>query len=131
MAANASPVRLRIARLHNAPVGLVVAAAMVSVVVLLPLAYLVLRASDARSELLPLLLSVRTLEIFLRSLALTASVTAAAVLIGVPLAWLTVRTDVPLRRFWLVVAVLPLVIPTYVSGLAYIIALGPRGMLQD
>ena len=48
-----------------------------------------------------------------------------------PVAWLTVRTDLPLRRFWVVASALPLAIPTYVGGYAFIAALGPRGILQD
>ena len=73
----------------------------------------------------------RTRELLWQTGLLAASVTAAAVLIAVPLAWLTVRTDLPLRRFWVVATALPLAIPTYVGGYAFIGALGPRGILQD
>jgi iron(III) transport system permease protein len=58
-------------------------------------------------------------------------VTLGAVAIGVPLAWLTVRTDLPWRRFWSIALVLPLVVPTYVGAFTYVAALGPRGMLQQ
>ena len=50
--------------------------------------------------------------------------------IALPLAWLTVRTDLPLARTWSVLATLPLVIPSYVAAFAVVVALGPRGMLQ-
>jgi iron(III) transport system permease protein len=73
----------------------------------------------------------RTLELLLRSLGLAAAVTAAAILIAVPAAWLTSRTDLPGRRFWAVALALPLVIPSYIGAYTFIAALGPRGMLQE
>ena len=41
------------------------------------------------------------------------------------------RSDIPLRRTWTILATLPLVIPSYVSALTLIGALGPRGLLQE
>jgi iron(III) transport system permease protein len=104
----------------------VVAAALV-----LPPAYLVLRALGAGPEAWELLFRVRVLETLLRTLSLVGAVTAASIALAVPLAWLTVRTDLPWRRVWGVVTVLPLVIPSYVAGFIVVVALGPRGMLQQ
>ena len=73
----------------------------------------------------------RTGALVLRSAGLTAAVTAAAIAIAVPLAWLTVRTDLPLRRAWAVAAALPLVIPSYIGAYAILSALGSHGLLQD
>ena len=56
---------------------------------------------------------------------------AAALAVGVPLAWLVVRTDLPGRRFWGVAASLPLVIPSFIAALALLGALAPRGLLQQ
>jgi iron(III) transport system permease protein len=53
------------------------------------------------------------------------------VLVAVPLAWLTTRTDLPLRRFWQTTGALPLVISSYAGALAVIGALGPRGLVQQ
>jgi hypothetical protein len=50
-----------------------------------------------------------------------------AALLGVPIAWLTARSDLPARRAWAVLAVVPLAIPSYVTAFAFIAALGPRG----
>jgi iron(III) transport system permease protein len=66
-----------------------------------------------------------------RSLLLAATVTTATFAIGVPLAWLTARTDLPGRRAWAILVVLPLVIPSYVGGYAVVAAFGPRGALQS
>lgn len=74
--------------------------------------------------------AARTRELLWQTGLLAVSVTVAAVVIALPIAWLTVRTDLPLRRFWVVSTALPLAIPTYVGGYAFIGAVGPRGILQ-
>ena len=111
--------------------GLVVAATLVCLIMVLPLVYLVVRASEADPSSWDLILRMRTVWLILRTLGLAAAVTAAAVAIGVPLAWLTTRTDLPGRRVWAVLVSLPLVIPSYVGAFALMAAFGPRGMLQQ
>lgn len=115
---------------HQPPVLLVVSAAVVAASALLPLAYLVIRAGGVGSRLGEILLRPRTLEIFLGSAGLALAVTLASAVIGVLLAWLTVRTDLAGRKFWGVVTVLPLVLPSYVGAFTLVSALGPRGLLQ-
>ena len=97
----------------------------------LPLTYLVVRTLGAGGEAWELLFRVRVLETLGRTLLLAVAVTGASIALAVPLAWLTVRTDLPLRRAWSVLTVLPLVIPSYVGGFVVVAALGPRGMLQE
>jgi iron(III) transport system permease protein len=103
---------------------------LVAALALLPLLYLLIRAAGSSADILPILLRPRTLTVFLNSIALAAAVTATAVLLGVSLAWLTVRTDLPARPFWAVITCLPLVLPSYVGAFTLIAALGPRGMLS-
>ena len=98
---------------------------------LLPIAYLALRASEADASSWDLILRVRTAQLALRSIGLAGAVTLAASAIGIPLAWLVVRSDLPGRRVWSVVLSLPLVIPSYVGAFALLAAFGPRGMLQE
>ena len=98
---------------------------------LLPIAYLVLRAAEATPASWDLIMRDRTLWLAVRSIGLAAAVTAAAIAIAVPLAWLTVRSDVPMRRFWSVVLALPLVIPSYVGAFAFLAAFGPKGLVQQ
>ncbi|HEX8207847.1 MAG TPA: iron ABC transporter permease, partial [Solirubrobacteraceae bacterium] len=50
---------------------------------------------------------------------------------AVPVAWLTVRTDLPGRRIWAVLCALPLVIPSYIGAYLMVSALGPSGLAQD
>jgi iron(III) transport system permease protein len=106
-------------------------AALVAAALLLPTAYLVIRAAGAGEAAWQNLFRLRTLDIVWRTLWLALAVTAASALIAVPLAWLTVRTDLPLRRLWAVLTPLPLVIPSYVGGYLLASALGPRGLLQQ
>ncbi|MBI2166310.1 MAG: iron ABC transporter permease [Chloroflexi bacterium] len=99
--------------------------------VLLPVVYLVIRALGAGAEAWELLLRWRTLEIAGRTVLLAATVTVGTALIAVPLAWLTVRSDLPLRRLWAVLTTLPLAIPSYVGAMVVVAALGPRGLVQQ
>lgn len=116
--------------LTGAPVVLWLPALIVALAMIFPILYLVLRASEGGTDLLDLLWRRRTLTILRNTVVLTVAVTLSSVALSLPLAWLTSRTDLPFRRFWLVVTALPLVIPSYVGAFAVVAALGPRGMLQ-
>ena len=110
---------------------LVVGGVVVAAIALLPLGYLLVRSSEIGwAEVLDIATSARVRGLLWRTGLLATCVTGAAVAIAVPVAWLTVRTDLPLRRFWVVASALPLAIPTYVGGYAFVSALGPRGVLQ-
>lgn len=98
---------------------------------LLPLVYLVVRAAGAGEAAWEGLWRLRTLQTLGRTVALAATVTVTSALLAVPLAWLTTRTDLPLRRVWAVLTPLPLVIPSYVGAYLLVSALGPRGLLQQ
>ena len=102
----------------------------VTLLLLVSPVYLAARTLGSGDDVLDLLLRLRMLEILGRTLLLMASVTLACIVIGVPLAWLVARTDLPGRRFFSVALLLPLVIPSYVGGLVAVAALGSRGMLQ-
>ena len=112
------------------PAALLIPAALVGAAVLLPVAYLTLRSLEAGPEAWDLLLRPRTAGILARSVLLAATVTAASVAIAVPLAWLTTRTDLPLRGLWTVLTALPLVIPSYLAAFLLITAIGPKGLVQ-
>jgi iron(III) transport system permease protein len=115
----------------RAPRALAAAAIIVAALMLLPLAYLLLRAAGLGiTQAFDLLTQARTLEVTVNSLVLALLVTAISLLIALPLAWLTARTDLPGARAWTVIATLPLVFPSYVGAFALVAMLGPRGMLQ-
>ena len=113
------------------PAVIWVPALVVGAALLLPLVYLVVRTFDAGGEVWDLLFRQRVAAILGRTILLVATVTAASVVLALPLAWLTTRTDLPFRRAWIVLSALPLVIPSYVAGFIVVAALGPRGMLQQ
>ena len=115
---------------NSPPLVLLVPALVVGAALLLPPVYLAVRSLGAGEELWDLLFRTRVAGILGRTLLLVVTVSAASVAIAVPLAWLTARTDLPLRRAWAVITSLPLVIPSYVAGFIVVVALGPRGMLQ-
>ncbi len=121
----------RDARRSDPPVVVWVPAVLVTALLLLPIAYLILRAAGTSAEVLEALLRPRTLQILYRTAALIAAVGGCSVLLAVPIAWLTVRTDLPLRRVITVLAALPLVVPSYVGAHLFLSALGPRGALQQ
>ena len=120
----------RRASVARPPAVLWIPAALVGAAVLLPVVYLTLRTLGVGSEVWDLLFRPRILGILVRSGLLVAAVTGASVVIAVPLAWLTLRTDLPFRGAWSVVAVLPLVIPSYLGGFLMVITMGPKGLLQ-
>lgn len=131
LAANVSAGLQQLPARARAQRGLVVSALVVCAVMVTPLLYLALRASEADASSWDLILRMRTVWLVVRTLGLAVAVTTASIAIGVPLAWLTTRTDLPGRRWWAVLVSLPLVIPSYVGAFALMAAFGPRGMLQQ
>jgi iron(III) transport system permease protein len=89
------------------------------------------RALGADAEARDLVSLETTAELVVDTALLAAGVVGAALAVGVPLAWLIVRTDLPGRRVWGLVASLPLVIPSFVAALALLGAFAPRGLVQQ
>ena len=106
------------------------AAGVAGLILLVPL-YLLLRMAGAGRETLQLLAKAQTLQILTDTLILAGAVTFAAILIALPAAWLTARTDLPGRKIWTVLAALPLVLPSYVAAYIYATILAPKGIVQQ
>src|SRR6056297_2607114 len=114
------------------PVSLVLLAGSVAAAVAFPVVWLVLRSLEIGfQQATDLLFQPSTLEVVTNSVLLVGGVTLGSVLVGVPLAVLTVQTDLPFRRFWTVVVSLPLVVPSYIGAFAFVSAFGPHGVLSD
>jgi len=62
------------------------------------------------------------------SLVTSASALALSTVLGVPLAWVLARIDFPGRRLVRALAVLPMVLPPVVGGVALLLAFGRRGL---
>jgi len=89
--------------------------------VLLPLVFLVDQAQQSGWEQLRHLLLRHSVAVLLwNTVRLTIACTLLCGLLGVGAAWLVERTDLPLRRMWAVILVLPLGIPDFVVGFGWV-----------
>lgn len=111
--------------------GFTLLAAALAAALVLPLGWLLVDVINLGGRAIELTVDPTTLRVLVRSVGLVAVVTIASVVIGVPLAVITVQTAIPLRRAWTVVAALPLAIPSYLGAFAAVSAFGPRGALAD
>jgi iron(III) transport system permease protein len=112
--------------------GLTLLAGAIAAAVLIPLLWPIsVSLQVGFDSAVELLFRPQTVQVFVNSLLVTGAVTGASIAIGVPMAYLTVRTDVPFRRLLTVVLALPLVIPSYIGAFAFVSAFGPRGRLQS
>jgi len=113
------------------PTAVRLSAVVVAATMVIPVAYLVVSASAlSPARIAGIVLDPSTLRLLTRTLGLAATVVAASLVIGLPIAWWTERTDLPARRFFAVATALPLVIPTYVGAFALVSSLGPGGLIQ-
>jgi iron(III) transport system permease protein len=102
-----------------------------ALLVALPVLYLLVVVLDRPQSAIDAVWRERTVLLVLRSLGLAIAVAVAAVALAIPLAWLTVRCDLPGRRVWAVLVVLPFVVPSYVAAYVFVSTAGPRGLIQQ
>lgn len=130
--ADPGPTSSRIRRTSPPPWYLWLPVALCGVGVLLPLAYLVVRAFDADAQRLAnSVFTVRNLVLLWNTLRLAAGVLLLTAVVGVPAAWLTARTDLPLRRLFAVALVLPLAVPGYLMAYTLLAVGGDYGALAQ
>lgn len=116
--------------LPKLPLFLIAMAALPAVAITLPLTYLMIRAANVgEQQLVSLVLRPRTIEVLLNSIGIAIATPLCSALVAVPIAFLTTRTDLPWRRFWLIATILPLAVPDYVVCFALVSAFGPKGSL--
>ncbi|QTR05979.1 molybdate ABC transporter permease subunit [Saccharothrix algeriensis] len=109
------------------PAVLVLPAALGLLFLLLPLVGLLVRAPWA--DLPARLLSPEVGEALRLSVVCATLATAVCLLLGVPLAWLLARGDLPGRGFLRALVTVPLVLPPVVGGVALLLVLGRRGLV--
>ncbi|WP_058043886.1 ABC transporter permease [Streptomyces roseifaciens] len=116
-------------RRHDAalpPWALLLPAGVAALFAVLPLGYLAVRSLERGPGFAwKVVADERTVTLLGHSLGLAAAVVGACLILGVSLAWLTVRTNLPGARAWSVLAALPLAVPSYVAAFAWLSA-APR-----
>ena len=99
---------------------------------LLPIAYLILRATEADpATVARLVFRPRTWTLFANTVALVGGVLTLTTLLAVPLAWLVVRSDLRGRNVITWLSVVPLAIPGYVMAYALLGLGGHQGLLAQ
>ncbi|MBC7877181.1 MAG: iron ABC transporter permease [Anaerolineales bacterium] len=106
---------------------LAIAAGLVALFVAIPLVYIFIRAFGADTESWQRLLQTRIWKLLGNTLLLVVAVTSGTLVTGVSMAWLTERTDLPGRKIFRWMLVMPLAIPAYIGGIVYLALLRPRG----
>jgi iron(III) transport system permease protein len=110
--------------------GLVVVGTVVAAAFAAPLAYLVVRALGV-DGIADILTDTGTLVPLRSTVTLAVAVSATTAVVGTGLAWLTTRSDLPLRRVWAIAAPLPLVYPSFIGAAALLAAVAPGGLLDE
>lgn len=88
---------------------------------LIPFGYLLVRVFGAGFEsFIESIERTRTLELLANSLVLAIAVSLSAMLIGTLQAWIAVRSNLPGRKVFAVLAALPLAIPSYVAAYSWV-----------
>ncbi len=103
------------------------AAALVALLAATPLVYMILQALSAEADTWQRLWQARIGVLLKNTLLLTATVTGASAVIGVGMAWLTERSDLPGQKAFRWLLALPLAIPPYIGAIIHLALMRPRG----
>lgn len=117
-----TPARSVIRHYHQRPALWMVASALFfSLLALLPLGFVMGVAVDIGWQTVKaLVFRPRVGELLLNTLLLVTFTLPICTVLGVALAWLTERTQLPGRRIWSILAIAPLAVPAFVQSYAWI-----------
>jgi iron(III) transport system permease protein len=116
----ATPGEIVPARRTRMPLLLLGASSAVTVILLAPLVFLLIEARGAGiANIAHLIWRPLTGMLLWNTVRLTAVVTAACAVIGTLTAWCVERTDLPGRRLWAVLVVVPFAIPDFVVSFGW------------
>ena len=102
------------------PPALAALAILISIAVLLPLVFLVVQAVHVGwAQLQDLLFRSLTAQLIWNTVSLLVVVTALSAVVGTLAAWFVERTDLPCRRLWAILVVIPLGIPDFVVSFGW------------
>ena len=113
--------RMVAVRRRGAPAGLLIAAGLVALLVLLPLGFTVLQGvAFGWTNAVELLIRPLVGELLVNTLMIVVTATVASAVIGTAAAWFVERTLLPGHRVWGVLVVVPLAIPAFISSYAWV-----------
>jgi iron(III) transport system permease protein len=95
-----------------------------------PLVYLLYQGASVAPEIWMRLLATRVPDLLVNTLTLAGLVTLGALGLGLLLAWLVERTDLPGRRFFRPLMISPLIVPSYLLAICYAAFFGSYGILE-
>lgn len=107
-------------RTTRGPTALTVASTAVALILLGPLVFLLVESSGAGAhQIARLIWRPLTATLLWNTVRLTVVVTVLCAIIGTLTAWCVERTDLPLRRMWAVLIVIPFAIPDFVIAFGW------------
>lgn len=119
-------------REHTIPALLWLVAIAIMAAMLIPVVYLLVVTTTLGTDgVRNVLTDPLTWRLIGRTINLGVTVTLASILLSVPVAWITTRSDIPARRFFAIATALPLVIPTYVGAFALVAAFARGGLAEN
>ena len=74
--------------------------------------------------------SNRYVNVIYNSLFVSGLGTVGAVFLGLLLAWLVARTNIPLKAVWRALIIVPYLIPPFIGAIAWVYLLGPVGYIN-
>lgn len=95
----------------------------------LPLLYVLIKGIFADSSTWSMLINTSMPTLLWNTIKLTVLTTVTSTILGLILAVLVERTDLPFASLWKWLLVTPLVIPPYIGAFAYISLIGPAGLV--
>jgi iron(III) transport system permease protein len=114
------PATIRVRSRGRRPVALTVISSLIALGLAVPLVFLLIEASGAGfGKVASLIARPLTGQLLLNTVELTLAVTALCAVIGTVTAWLVERTNLPGRRIWAVLLVVPLAIPDFVVSFGW------------
>src|SRR5689334_1341057 len=94
---------------HRLSPGVALAAVVVALITLIPVGFVIQQAlATGSAEAQRLLFRPKVADLLSNTVRLTLTVTIATAALGLAVAWLTERTDLPGRKVWSVLAALPI-----------------------
>jgi iron(III) transport system permease protein len=107
--------------IKRTPRGLLAAAGLCALLVLMPLAFTIYRATTfGWDDSIELIFRPLVGELLVNTLEITVSATLIAAILGTATAWFIERTRLPGKRLWAALTVAPLAMPAFITSYAWV-----------